>query len=197
MRRTQVRQPFFRCFRSRSRQAPQRADLGKQRTVLYRVVAPLLMLALATPACSRQPAKEGIGPDQITANISPYNHTHEYIHQLYVDEAWGGNSFAYGGGGKFVCCVVYPKVWRAGLSAKIRWTTSSSDPNATGDAAKEKWHEKVVPIERYTEPGTTLNVHFLPGGEVRLIITSMSAGTPGYPGPSAPERPADFPFQRK
>jgi hypothetical protein len=136
----------------------------------------------------------GLTADKMTAQISPYNHTPDYIHQFYVNDQGGGNSFAYGGGGSFVCCIVYPTVWRQGLTAKVRWTTSSSDPNATGEAAMGKWHEKTVPIDRYNEPGTTLNVHFLPKGEVRLVISSMGAGHSKYPGPTAPEKPKDFPF---
>jgi Protein of unknown function (DUF3304) len=147
-----------------------------------------MLCATLSPACSKDP-QVGLREDQMTANISPYNHTADYIHELYVDEAWGGNSYAYGGGGKYVCCIIYPKTWRPGLTAKVRWSTSSSDPEATGDAIKGKWHEKTVAIEKYTKPGTTLNVHFLAGGEVRLIISSMSAGTPGYPGPEAPVKP--------
>jgi hypothetical protein len=135
-----------------------------------------------------------IAADKLTAQISPYNHTAEYIHQLYVNDQGGGNSRAYSGGGSFVCCIVYPKTWREGLTAKVRWTTSSSDPSATGDAAIGKWHEKIVPIDRYSEPGTTLNVHFLPKGEVRLVVSSKGADHPQYPGPKAPEKPKDFPF---
>jgi hypothetical protein len=90
----------------------------------------------------------------------------------------------------------YPGQWRPGLVATVRWTTSSSDPKATGDEAVGKWHEKVVPIDPYKQPGTTLNVHFLPKGEVRLVISSMGAGHPDYPGPDYPVMPADFKFRR-
>ncbi|WP_155520603.1 DUF3304 domain-containing protein, partial [Ralstonia solanacearum] len=55
---------------------------------------------------------------------------------------------------KFVCCLIYPEKWSPGLTAKVKWTTSSSDPNATGDAAKPHWHEAVVPIDQYSKPGT-------------------------------------------
>ena len=133
--------------------------------------------------------------DEVAASITSYNHTPDYIHQFYVDGTWAGNSFAYGGGGKFVCCVAYPKNWHPGLTAKVKWTTSSSDPNAEGDAAQEHWHEAVVPIERYEEEADTLNVHFLPEGKVRLIISSMVAGQPNYPGPPYPVKPADFHFE--
>lgn len=149
------------------------------------------VLSISLAACSKPAAS-----DKLTANLSAYNHTPDYIHQYYVDDEWGGNSRAYGGGGSFVCCIVYPKTWRPDLTAQVRWTTSSSDPNATGDAAIGKWHETTVAIDQYSKPGTTLNVHFLPKGEVRLVITNMSAGHPDYPGPVAPEMPADFPFKR-
>jgi hypothetical protein len=151
-----------------------------------------LAAALVGPlaACSKPPEAKP------TANLSAYNHTPDYIHQYYVDGQWGGNSYAYGGGGSFVCCIVYPREWRPDLTAKVRWTTASSDPKATGDAGVGKWHEATVTIDRYTEPGTRLNVHFLPKGEVRLVITNKSAGHPDYPGPPSPVMPADFPFNR-
>lgn len=162
--------------------------------LFFRTLLPLILVAPMV-ACSKNP-EPGLPADKMTAQITNYNHTEDYVHQFYVDGTWGGNSFAYGGGGGFVCCVIYPRRWAPGLVAKVRWTTSSSDPDATGDAASEKWHEKTVPIEKYTEPGTTLNVHFLPKGEVRLIISSKGAGHPEYPGPPAPVKPKEFRFQR-
>lgn len=148
--------------------------------------------ALLMTACVSACSKDGLPADKLTANLSGYNHTADYIHQFYVDEAWGGNVFAYRGGGKFVCCLIYSRKWAPGMQATVRWTTSSSDPNASGDAVVEKWHEAVVPIEKYDKPGTTLNVHFLPEGKVRLLITSMSDIHPDYPGPRLPPKPKDF-----
>ena len=162
------------------------------RALTRSLIAAVLFVSLQ--ACSKEPSSDGLKAEQMTAQLSAYNHTPDYIHQYYVNDQGGGNSFAYGGGGKFSCCIIYPKTWRPGLLAKVRWTTSSSDPNATGDAAIGKWHELDVPIERYAEPGTTLNVHFMPSGKVRLVISSKRAGHPQYPGPEAPVKPAGFPF---
>ncbi|MEC5115679.1 DUF3304 domain-containing protein, partial [Xanthomonas oryzae] len=83
-----------------------------------------------------------------------------------------------------------PRTWRAGLSAKVRWTTSSSDPQGSPE---ETWHEKIVPIERYEKSGTRLNVHFLPNNDVRLIIWNGASGIEGYPGPPPPQAPPDWP----
>lgn len=158
-------------------------------TKVFRQLFPLALMASALTACSKD---VGLPPGKSSAQISGFNHTEEYIHAFYVDGAWGGNVFAYSGGGSFVCCIVYPTQWREGLTAKVRWSTTSSDPKATGTAAETRWHERVVPIEAYREPGTTLNVHFLPGGEVRLIVFSGSDRAPGYPGPQVPPKPKDF-----
>lgn len=155
---------------------------------MKRVAAVMLALAVMS-ACSKSDEQP---VDKATAQISGYNHTEDYIHQFYVDGAWGGNVFAYSGGGKFVCCLIYPMNWREGLTAKVRWSTSSSDPNATGPAAEEQWHEAIVPIEPYKEAGTRLNVHFLQGNVVRLIISNGSDEMPGYPGPQLPPKPKDF-----
>ena len=147
------------------------------------------LMATTMSACSKE---EGLAPDKATAQISGYNHTGDYIHQFYVNGSWGGNVFAYGGGGKFVCCLIYPRQWRAGLTATVKWSTSSSDPKATGDDIEDHWHEVVVPLEKYDVPGTSLNVHFLPEGKVRLIVTSGSADQPNYPGPPPPVKPKGF-----
>lgn len=154
-----------------------------------RCLVPVALTVSALTACSKD---GGLPDNKATAQLSGYNHTEEYIHEFYVDGAWGGNVFAYSGGGSFVCCMIYPTVWRTGLTAKVRWSTSSSDPKATGPASEDHWHETVVPIEAYKEPGTTLNVHFLPDNKVRLIIFSGSDLAPGYPGPRLPNKPKDF-----
>ncbi len=155
---------------------------------MKRITSALLSVALlATLMACDGKAREA---ETYSAKISPYNHTGDYIHQFYVDDAAGGNSRPYGGGGSFVCCISYPAKWRPGLSATVRWTTSSGDPSDTSpDAGVPHWHEKVVPIDRYDTPGSVLNVHFLPNGEVHLVISNMGAGAANYPGPAYPVKP--------
>jgi hypothetical protein len=161
-------------------------DIGLRdlcRTVLLCASASLLL------ACNKEAG--GLPPDKTAAQITAYNHTPDYIHQFYVDDAWGGNVFAYVGGGKFVCCVVYPRKWYPELKVTVRWTTSSSDPNATGDDAVGHWHETIVPIEQYDKPGT-VQVHFLPDRKVRVIVSDYFASHPDYPGPRSPVKPTGF-----
>lgn len=125
-----------------------------------------------------------------TASIIGYNNTEHYIHRFFVDESWGGNVRAYSGGGGVVCCISYPREWSSDLAAVVRWSTSSSIPDGPRGVT---WHEKIVPIESYDQLGD-LNVHFLPGNQVRLIISPGSPGFPGYRGPDAPVKPIDWPY---
>lgn len=146
----------------------------------------MLMILPLTACGSKEQARESY-----SANISPYNHTGDHI-ESYVDNTFGGHSSAYGGGGSFVCCISYPAQWRPDLAAKVRWATSSGIPgDRRPEAYVQTWHEKVVPIEKYDAPGSTLNVHFLIGGEIRLIISNKGAGAKDYPGAAYPMKPSN------
>lgn len=156
----------------------------KHKTSLIVFCVALLALPLIACGSKKRPA------ESFSANISAYNHTGDYIHQFYVDGQGGGNSRPYGGGGSFACCISYPAKWRSGLNATVKWTTSSGIAGDTRpEASVERWHEKVVALDKYDVPEGLLNVHFLPDGDVRLVISNKGAGAVGYPGPSYPAKP--------
>src|SRR5690606_17698616 len=68
-----------------------------------------------------------------TASINSYNATDQGIGPFYVNNYGGTGINAYAGGGS-VCCLVYPKTWYPGLTAKVRWATSSG--KSGGDPTK-------------------------------------------------------------
>lgn len=170
------------------------------RSLLMRAVL-VLLVGLSFAGCgyadprqaqSKAAASQEAPPsNEATANLSAYNHTPNYIHEYSVNGQFGANSYAYSGGGSFVCCIVYPRTWTSGLKAVVRWSTSNSDPKGP---VNTKWHEKTVPIDRYDRTGTTMNVHFLPGDQVRLVISNGDAYRPDYPGPPGPVKPPGFRF---
>lgn len=84
--------------------------------------------------------------------------------------------FVYGGGGSFVCCVVYFKNWYFGLIVKVKWIIFSFDLNVEGDVVKEYWYEVVVLIDRYEDEVDILNVYFLFEGKVWFIILNKGLG---------------------
>lgn len=149
----------------------------------------LFLIAIGLAGCEEKP--KVVEPAYV--KMTGYNYTEDYIHQFYIDGAWGGNVRAYGGGGGFVCCIGVPEGWRAGLASTVRWTTSSSIP---GTHSGETWHEEIVPIEPYGIAGSILHVHFLPDNKVRLIVSHIGPRTPNYPGPPPPVKPDDWPYGR-
>jgi hypothetical protein len=161
-----------------------RPQLGRSR---LGYLLTLLLLAVGLTGCEEKPKVA----ERAYVSMTGHNYTEDYIHQFYIDGAWGGNVFSYSGGGGFVCCIGVPKEWRPGLTATVRWTTSSSIP---GTHSGETWHEQVVPIDRYEVAGGTVNTHFLPDNKVRLIIREMGPRAVNYPGPPPPVKPADWPY---
>lgn len=165
--------------------------MGMRTTITWLVVGVFMAGCVQAESRSANANAKVAEPAMATANLSAYNHTPNYIHRYSVNGQFGANSFAYGGGGSFVCCIVYPPRWTPGLTAVVRWSTSNSDPKGP---LNEAWHEKTVPIDRYDRTGSTMNVHFLPGDEVRLVISNGDAYVPNYPGPPGPRKPAGFKF---
>ena len=145
----------------------------------------LAALLLLVSACDATPDDN----EPATANIAGYNYTEDGIARFYVNGRGGMSIKAYGDGG-FLCCVSYPRIWRPGLTAEVRWATVSGLP--WGDPTLT-WHQATVPIERYEQTGTRMNVHFLPDGEVRILIWNGYPGTEGYNGPDYPSAPPGWP----
>jgi hypothetical protein len=149
----------------------------------------LLSILVGLAGCEEKPKPA----ERAYVTMTGHNYTEDYIHQFYVEGAWGGNVRAYGGGGKFTCCVGVPRYWRPGLTATVRWTTSSSIP---GTHSGETWHEEIVAIDPYEKAGGSMNTHFFPDNKVRLIVSEMGPSAEKYPGPPPPEKPADWPYGR-
>lgn len=104
------------------------------------------------------------------AALYVHNHTDRPIFSYSVNDNWGGNAFAYGGG-KATCC------WRiAGDKLKVVWIVSRTQAQAE-QALEDEEYELEIPNPPRERTDDTLHVHFLPGNQVRLAWNS-SAGSP-------------------
>lgn len=136
-----------------------------------RTTASVLLLGALGFACSKQA--------ETTLNLTAYNHTDEGISWYDVSSKEGGNGGAGfldagAGGGGYSCCVSIPSVWQPGLLVTVT--------RATIIDGTEKKVAEVVPIPRYdTEDATTLNVHFLRNGHVKVFVTRLMLGHRDYP----------------
>ncbi|RZJ08284.1 MAG: DUF3304 domain-containing protein, partial [Haliea sp.] len=113
-------------------------------------------------------------------NMSCYNHAGYRAGSFRVEEvahgqmsrAMVGGSF--GCGGSLALGYPVPRQWRPGLKVKVRWNTYA--PGAT----EPTWHEKYTTILPYAQPGS-LHVHFFPGDEVRVVVSTPDVGHPLHP----------------
>jgi hypothetical protein len=110
------------------------------------------------------------------------------ISDFYVDGYNGSNVGREGGGGRDVCCVLLPKVWRPGLSVELRWAVGdwSKEIRAETDLGNYKRitsegvYKAQVPVERYETPAHVY-VHFYAGGKARVVSSEVGTGNRHHP----------------
>jgi hypothetical protein len=122
-----------------------------QRTIATALFFSILMLACGVWLFSRTPG----------AGLYIHNHTERPIFSYFVNDNWGGNAAAHGGGG-VTCC------WRIeGRLLKIDWIKS-----ITRTQHNQGMREETLSLEIENPPrkrdDNTLHVHFLPEDKVRL-----------------------------
>ncbi len=112
------------------------------------------------------------------AMLYVHNHTDRPIFSYSVNDAWGGNASAYGGGGASCCSRIEGDV------LTVEWIKGR-----TGAQVRQSVQKETVTLEISNPPRTRqdkyLHVHFFPGDKVRLFWSS----TPGSPYKGLKEAP--------
>ncbi len=139
-----------------------------------------LVLALVLVGISACEAQKAAQPSESGAGaIVGVNYTGNGIQWFTVDGASGVSLGTYSGGGGFVCCASYPKVWTPHLKVTVKWERSDGrEPG--GVRLKIKAFEKIVPIEKFVEEGNVY-VLFLPDDQVKVFISIVGVGNPIFP----------------
>jgi hypothetical protein len=99
-----------------------------------------------------------------------HNHTDRPISSYAVNEAWGGNAFAYGGGGATCCARIEGDV------LTVQWIKGRTGEQLRQGVENENITQQ-VPNPPRTRDDRYLHVHFFPGDQVRLFWSP----TPGSP----------------
>ncbi|MGO4812241.1 DUF3304 domain-containing protein [Cupriavidus sp. 2MCAB6] len=106
-----------------------------------------------------------------------YNYTDQYVAAYSVNGYPGPNIYPHSGGGKFVCCISVPGEWQPGMTVTVKWT---EDRNAN----PIPWKNRIVEVPPYMpEDMGRFAVHFFPGDEVKVLVTTKRPGHPDYPYP--------------
>ncbi|WP_149138608.1 DUF3304 domain-containing protein [Cupriavidus campinensis] len=117
-------------------------------------------------------AMSGCGEEPISVSMVGYNHTDVGIYAFEVNGRGGPNIWPHEGGGSFTCCVTVPRVYKPGMTAKVRWVNRIDDVP----------QERIVPVPPYgPRDGGMFAVHFLRDGNVKVFVTMMGLGHPDYP----------------
>jgi hypothetical protein len=132
----------------------------------------VLGCALLSTACSKEPATTSL-------QLSGYNHTDKSIGSFSISGGGGeGGEAGYlgpgQGGGGFTCCVSVPTVWRPSLKVTVIWDGWEKDV--------EKTITRVVQVPKYdAKTASTMDVHFLRSGEVKVFVLRIGLGHRDYP----------------
>jgi hypothetical protein len=114
----------------------------------------------------------GCGDEPISVEMVGYNHTDVGIYAFEVNGRGGPNIWPHEGGGKFTCCVTVPRVYKPGMTAKVRWVHRIDDVP----------QERIVAVPPYRpEEIGRFAVHFLRDGNIKVFVTMMALRHPDYP----------------
>ena len=112
----------------------------------------LLVLAYFAWAYPRMPG----------ATLYVHNHTERPISGYAVNGNWGGNAFAFGGGGATCCAQI------EGDELEVQWVKGRTGEQVRQGVKKETVIRKVSNPSR-TRQDRYLHVHFFPGDQVHLF----------------------------
>jgi len=141
----------------------------------------ILLITLALSACESAEDKPNEG---IAVGITGINHTKTFIAGFYIDDSYGSNLpdiTEGGGGGATSCCLILPRQYRPGLTARVRW-------NHTED--KDNWKETTATLLPYFDGAGRAWINFLPDDRVVIFISDAAPWHRAYVGEHrAPSNP--------
>lgn len=95
------------------------------------------------------------------AMLTSANYMDRPILSFWINDFWGGNLFAMGGGGVMCCQRI------SGPTVKVTWILSRTGEQLRQGVKKEE-HERTLPLPERTKNDVYLHVRFLPGNIVEL-----------------------------
>lgn len=114
--------------------------------------------------------------ESVMLGIEGYNYTDRYIDQFSVNGAGGSNIFLSdhdSGGGKTACCIGYNPRRALPITMEVEWMFGyQRGPDGKINVPDEHHKTTAVLDGPVPENPYNLEVHFMPDGTVRLMITA-------------------------
>lgn len=125
-----------------------------------------LSLAAATTACAN-----GKGPAMLSTGVTGYNHTERSI-TFTVNNQAGDYLSPHTGGGSKSCCIGLPERWVPGTKVTVSWVMGKGTVMTDTEVEVPAYERDKV---------SSLNVHFLRGGTIKVFATMMDLRHRDYP----------------
>lgn len=154
----------------------------------------LLGLSVALLGCKPVSGQSATNPGMLAAPI-PVVGVHHYgrghhIGEFQIDGKSCGNAGTpeRSSGSDTMCSVYVPEVWRPGIKKHVKWnvTNWTADLSGLQPGNAGTWYEAEAELERYIPSTGAVEVHFYPGGVLRLVPN-------GYAPPDSDTHPAQTP----
>ena len=121
--------------------------------------------------------------DMLAGDVTGYNHMPVSggwsIAGFTVNGAGGPGIQAESGGGKFSCCMSFPRHWHPGMTAKVSWFY---DVKVGDSRTPPPPQEAVVEIPEYTpKTAGAVQVHFYSDHRIKVVISTYGLRHPRYP----------------
>lgn len=120
--------------------------------------------------------------EMLAGDVTGYNHMPDSGWSIagFTINGAGGSNAQPGSGAGSSCCMSFPKHWRPGTKAKVRWfyNHKASDPEATPPPPQEA--EVEIPEYTPTTAGA-VQVHFYSDHRVKVVISVYGLRHPRYP----------------
>ncbi|MBA1240607.1 DUF3304 domain-containing protein [Pseudomonas kunmingensis] len=144
--------------------SPHQRRWRRRRLMLCLAIVLLPLLALYLYGVLRTPG----------AALTSHNYMERPVGSFWVNDFWGGNLAAMGGGG-IMCCRRLD-----GSTAKVVWILSLSQAQEDQGMQIER-HEIEVPMPPRKSGDDTLHVYFFPGNRIELVWASTMLSPLHYP----------------
>ncbi|WMJ70219.1 DUF3304 domain-containing protein [Stenotrophomonas sp. 24(2023)] len=132
-------------------------------------------------------------PPNMGVRLAIANYSDDGLGTVFINGTWGGGMEPNASGNPATCCVSLPRQWQPGLKVSVAYRTSSMYLQD-----KQSIAERDVMVPPYS-PFVDGFIYFMyfPGDDLRVVVTRIGLGYPGFPFDIAPPELEDETGSRK
>jgi len=104
-------------------------------------------------------------------SLTVYGYNHRDSELAFVVKGGGSDVISANSESGGSCCLALPLQWRPGIVVEVELSLDM-----------KQWRKQVLEVPKYeSEDATSINVHFLRDGDIKVFVTKYALGHPSYP----------------